>query len=801
MTSDLTTAAAVPPPRTSSEEEAFATPVLGVGLLDQSPPGEVLAAAVRHAERMGYTDKRKRDLRRGVPVILDWLASHPGEGWQERWLASYADTDLGWLSTIPAGSTTGVVHRRATNVAGIASLLLNQVILPSPGFLAAYSSLTLFRDVWRSIQPEVFDRILQQAKNDGMVERRLIEGMNVLSKLVLHTGRGPDQLTPEDFEDFRHWGLAKNGLLPHGIYPAWDLLRGVGILPKTVSYKAFQHQGQRPTAELVDRYQLRCKPVRDALVRYLEERRPSLDYVTFQHLIIHLVSSFWADIEAHHPEVDSLQLPEEVATAWKERMKYVTKRTDKPRPRKNYLNLLVQVRSFYLDIQEWALEDPSWAPHAVPSPVRRGDTDGMQKHRRRTRANMHQRVRERLPHLPVLVDAAERHRTAQEALLAAARAVPIGERFEHDGVPYLRFIYKTWARNTSRSRPEAVMVENLATGEKLDLFQTEDDAFWSWAVIETLRHTGIRREELLEITHLALVSYRLADTGELVPLLQIVPSKSNEERLLLISPELASVLATIITRLRKANGGTIPLTSQYDPHERTFGPILPHLFQRRTRGHRNEVMSHTTVQNLLDATLARTGLRDAAGEPLKYTPHDFRRMFATEAVTGGLPVHIAARLLGHEDLSTTQAYLAVFQEDLIRSYRSFLDQRRSLRPAAEYRDPTDDEWREFQQHFALRKLELGTCGRPYGTPCKHEHACIRCPMLRVDPAQQARLIEIIRSLTERLAEAKLNGWLGEEEGLRVSLEAARNKLTAMERTRNQSTTRIADLGIPQIRKP
>ncbi|MBT2413767.1 hypothetical protein J7I94_24980 [Streptomyces sp. ISL-12] len=62
-------------------------------------------------------------------------------------------------------------------------------------------------------------------------------------------------------------------------------------------------------------------------------------------------------------------------------------------------------------------------------------------------------------------------------------------------------------------------------------------------------------------------------------------------------------------------------------------------------------------------------------------------------------------------------------------------------------------------------------------------------------------IEIIRSLTERIAKAKLNGWLGEEEGLRVSLEAARNKLTALDRARNQNTARIADLGIPQIRKP
>ena len=66
----------------------------------------------------------------------------------------------------------------------------------------------------------------------------------------------------------------------------------------------------------------------------------------------------------------------------------------------------------------------------------------------------------------------------------------------------------------------------------------------TWAIIETLRHTGIRVEELLELTHLAVVSYKLADTGEVIPLLQIVPSKSNEERLLLINPELASVLAT-----------------------------------------------------------------------------------------------------------------------------------------------------------------------------------------------------------------------------------------------------------------
>ncbi|MFF8479297.1 hypothetical protein [Streptomyces sp. NPDC015414] len=44
--------------------------------------------------------------------------------------------------------------------------------------------------------------------------------------------------------------------------------------------------------------------------------------------------------------------------------------------------------------------------------------------------------------------------------------------------------------------------------------------------------TGIRVEELSEISHHSLVQYRLPSTGELVPLLQIAPSKTDEERLL-----------------------------------------------------------------------------------------------------------------------------------------------------------------------------------------------------------------------------------------------------------------------------
>ena len=50
-----------------------------------------------------------------------------------------------------------------------------------------------------------------------------------------------------------------------------------------------------------------------------------------------------------------------------------------------------------------------------------------------------------------------------------------------------------------------------------------------------LRHTGFRIEELTQVSHHSLIQYRLPTTGELVPLLQIAPSKTDTERLLVVS--------------------------------------------------------------------------------------------------------------------------------------------------------------------------------------------------------------------------------------------------------------------------
>ncbi|MFF4902511.1 hypothetical protein [Streptomyces sp. NPDC001068] len=73
-------------------------------------------------------------------------------------------------------------------------------------------------------------------------------------------------------------------------------------------------------------------------------------------------------------------------------------------------------------------------------------------------------------------------------------------------------------------------------------------------------------------------------------------------------------------------------------------------------------------------------------------------------------------------------------------------------------------------------------------------------MLRVDPTQRRRLEEIIRNLRDRIDEARANGWLGEVEGLQVSAEAARNKLTALDRVARNRPRASVDLGMPIIPK-
>ena len=190
---------------------------------------------------------------------------------------------------------------------------------------------------------------------------------------------------------------------------------------------------------------LTCRPVRDLLVDYLRERQAAR---RLHHACSALADTpgplFWKDLERHHPGIDSLRLrARRSPPAWKQRDPHQDVRHGRPtaRPSRPPCRSATRRRHpdhgarFYLDLAQWALDDPArWGPWAVPCPIRADDIQHKKEHRRR-KSRMDQRTRDRLPVLPALIAAVDRQRTAAAARSGAAARGPPG-RDVHRRRPY-----------------------------------------------------------------------------------------------------------------------------------------------------------------------------------------------------------------------------------------------------------------------------------------------------------------------------------------------------------------------------
>jgi hypothetical protein len=98
---------------------------------------------------------------------------------------------------------------------------------------------------------------------------------------------------------------------------------------------------------------------------------------------------------------------------------------------------------------------------------------------------------------------AEHRKTAAAVLDAARRALP-GTAFTVLGRTPIRLA-------TPTAYTSSIWVaEPGAPGEgRADVARQEGDAFWAWPFVEVLRHTGIRFEELRELSQHSIGQYRL----------------------------------------------------------------------------------------------------------------------------------------------------------------------------------------------------------------------------------------------------------------------------------------------------
>ena len=648
-------------------------------------------------------DRLQSSRRIGLTKLVHWLEEQPGRTWQDRWVASGADAagNLAWREMAASwlrstGWASG--NPRTDFIAlgrGVLPLICGDVIRPSlPWLLTPAIPKNLAAEMARSRDPAGFAALAALARTDPASAATKDLAARRVAAILAAKGGAVSGITVGDCLELLGVLAVGGGNTSPYFY---QLLHALGTFPPAAppTVRAFKTPGQLTAGQLAGRYPIACQPVRALIIDYLRERQPAVDHATLRSLSRALAGLFWRDLELHHPGIGSLRLDPGVAAAWKQRVTVKTARTAGPdgqvtqtlAPRHDGMNTLAMVRAFYLDIAQWAVDDPArWGPWAVPCPIR-DEEMSRKKERSHRKSRMDQRTRERLPVLPVLVAAVSAARSKTAEILLAAQATAPGQQFTATGQTLRRPVM------TRHGSSAKVWAEDPATGRRRDLTLEEHRSFWTWAAVEVLRHTGIRIEELAELSHHSFVQYRLPATSELILLLQIAPSKTDTERLLVIAPELADVLSAIICRIRR-DDGAVPLVAAYDIHERVWNPPMPLLFQRQIGVERRPIPIHG-IRKLLNAALAGTGLTDASGKPLNFTPHDFRRLFITDAVMNGMPPHIAQLVAGHADINVTMGYKAVYPEEVINAHRAFIARRRATRPGEEYRIPSDAEWDEF----------------------------------------------------------------------------------------------------------
>lgn len=449
--------------------------------------------------------------------ILDWLELYPGTTWQQRWNASGAEAG-DWrdraVADLEAADLAGPRSEklRPRLGEGMAALLGGDVIRPGlPWLLTTGSPAGFGREMSRRRDPAGFAALQKLRETTAIGNSTFDPAVERIALIVTAKGGLVADITPGDCMELLEYCLRvfSDGTRINRHSPFfYQLLHSAGVFPPaapaTVRMISTMFAGQQSVEQLVDRQDLACRPVRDLLVDYLHERQPGVDYKTLVKLATALVARFWKDLETHHPGIDSLLLPPDIAAAWKKRLQTKTVRApgggEQSLPRQAAGDTLMAIRAFYLDIAQWALDDPArWGPWAVPCPIRDSDIQ-YKKQKSQTKARMDARTRERLPVLPDLAAAVGRARTDAAARLGTARATPPGQLFTAGGQTLRR------SRMAKTTRTTRIWAEDPDSGQRHDLIREEDNAFWAWAAVEVLRHTGIRVEELTELSHHSLSS-------------------------------------------------------------------------------------------------------------------------------------------------------------------------------------------------------------------------------------------------------------------------------------------------------
>ncbi|WP_157162893.1 hypothetical protein [Actinoalloteichus spitiensis] len=125
---------------------------------------------------------------------------------------------------------------------------------------------------------------------------------------------------------------------------------------------------------------------------------------------------------------------------------------------------------------------------------------------------------------------------------------------------------------------------------------------------------------------------------------------------------------------------------------------------------------------------------------------------------------------------------------------AFLDQRRELRPVAEYRDATSGDGAAFDEHFDERKVELGSCGIPAAHPASTDTPASAAPCRTSTRRCPPGSTNSKPTCSTAAPAPKPKGWAGEIDGIDMPLTFLRAKRDDTQRRLRPTCRRPRDSG-------
>jgi hypothetical protein len=136
-----------------------------------------------------------------------------------------------------------------------------------------------------------------------------------------------------------------------------------------------------------------------------------------------------------------------------------------------------------------------------------------------------------------------------------------------------------------------------------------------------------------------------------------------------------------------------------------------------------------TLRRQIKIWLSDGEVRDARGQRVNVTPHQFRHTLATRMINNNVPMSVIGRLLDHSSTAMTEVYARLSDETLKREWESY-NQRVNIKGEVIPIDPagllSEAAWMKERLARAKQTLPNGYCGLPLQQSCPHPNACLTC---------------------------------------------------------------------------